>query len=285
MTHQSHLNQIHELAMTLAKRAGDTAVKMRQQSLSTEYKRGSELVTNADLAVDKLLSSGIRADYPSHQILAEESNPDWSTIKHADSPFWVLDPIDGTVNYAHGFDQSAISIAYCEGSKPLVGVVHNPFNGETFHAIHGQGAFLNGEKIAPTRLDNLQRALVGTGFPYDRSARAALMPKVAMILEHCGDIRRMGAASLDICNVACGRLDAYWESLSLWDHAGAQVIAKEAGCMFGHLNEGDPSVPEAYWCDDIIVANTGLYSPFKALLLESELESELEDNELDSKER
>lgn len=270
MSHQNHLNQIYQLALTLAERAGDTAVQMRKQSLSKEYKRGSELVTNADLAVDKLLTSGIKAAYADHQILAEESNPDWHRIEHNDTPFWVLDPIDGTVNYAHGFAQSAISIAYCEGSQPLVGVVHNPFNGETFHAIHGQGAFLNGDPISPSRQDNLQRALVATGFPYQRAARAELMPKVAMILEHCADIRRMGAASLDICNVACGRLEAYWESLSLWDHAAAQVIAKEAGCIFGHLNPGDPNIPEAYWCDDIIVASTELYSPFKALLLEAD---------------
>lgn len=265
-----HLDAVLQLAMELAHKAGDTIVGLRQHHLHLEFKQDHELVTNADLAADELICSGIRQAFPNHQILAEESNPHWERITQGAQPFWVIDPIDGTVNYAHGHLQSAISIAYCEGDEPLVGVVHNPFNGETFTAIKGQGAFLNGQPIKPSNEVRLERALVASGFPYDKSARAALMPKIGQILAHCADLRRLGAASLDICWVACGRLDAYWETLSIWDFAAAQVIAKEAGCVFGHLYEVPEHTPEAFWNQDILVTNLELYPSFKALLREAD---------------
>ncbi len=270
MSH-AHLASILELAQQLAFSAGKTVVELRQQSLNKEFKgEQAELVTNADLAADRLICQGIAERFPEHQILAEESNPHWHSIKTQAQPLWIIDPIDGTVNFAHGHAQSAISIAYCEGDEPLVGVVHNPFNQETFTAIKGQGAFLNGQAIKPSHEVNLSRALVATGFPYDRSQRAALIPRVQAILEHCADIRRLGAAALDICWVACGRLDAYWETLSIWDFAAAQVIAKEAGCAYGHLYPVPEHTPAAYWNKDIVVANADLYPSFKAILLESE---------------
>lgn len=268
---QEHLSSILVLAEQLALAAGRTVVAMREQQLQRDFKgENAELVTNADLAADHLICQGIRQAFPEHQILAEESNPHWHSIQAGAQPFWIIDPIDGTVNYAHGHQQSAISIAYCEGDEPLVGVVHNPFTLETFTAVKNGGAFLNGQPIVPSHEVRLDRALVGTGFPYDRNKRAELMPKIQAILEHCADIRRLGAAALDICWVACGRLDAYWETLSIWDFAAAQIVAKEAGAVFGHLYDVPDDVPEAYWNQNIIVANVDLYPSFKSILLEAD---------------
>ena len=266
---------ILEFATKIAEQAGDLIVQMRAYNqLNQNYKQGIELVTNADLASDKMITDAIKVKFPDHQILAEESNPDFDSIKHSEEPVWIIDPIDGTVNYAHHHHQVAISIAYAVKGKVQVAVVYNPFSAEMFTAIVNQGAWLNDQPIQCSQVKNLDKALVATGFPYDKKGQLPqLMRRLHGILEHCADVRRLGSAALDICWVALGRLDAYYESVSCWDFAAAQLIAREAGARFGHFLElPEGALPEMHG-DNLLISSPHLYDDLKAILLNAQLKS------------
>ncbi len=234
--------------------------------LQSSYKDGVELVTHADVKADHFISDAIRAAYPGHRILAEETAPDMRDISHYQGPLWIVDPIDGTVNYAHGHFQSAVSIAYAEQGRVQCGVVCNPFVSETFHAQRGMGAYLNDVPIRVGTKTALNRAIVATGFPYIKSDMTPLVRRLALVLNECADIRRLGAASLDICWVAMGRLDGYYENLSVWDFAAAQLIAREAGARYGHFKPVPEGVSEEFHPDNILVANDALYPQLLDLL-------------------
>ncbi|MEX2333302.1 MAG: inositol monophosphatase family protein, partial [Pseudohongiella sp.] len=193
---------------------------------------GQELVTEADIKADTLICDAIRARYPGHQILAEESAPDLAQLSQLEGPLWVIDPIDGTVNYAHGHQHSAVSIAWLVDGVLQTGVVYNPYSDEMFSAAKGQGATLNDQPIQVAQKTELRRALFATGFPYIKNDMELLIRRVGLMLTHCADLRRMGSAALDICWVAAGRLDVYYENLSVWDFAAAQLIAIEAGARY-----------------------------------------------------
>jgi len=231
---------------------------------------GQELVTEADIKADKLICDAIRARYPGHQILAEESAPDLAQLSQLEGPLWVIDPIDGTVNYAHGHQHSAVSIAWLVDGVLQTGVVYNPYNNEMFCATKGLGATLNGKPIQVAQKTDLRRALFATGFPYDKSDMAPLIRRVGVMLTHCADLRRMGSAALDICWVAAGRLDVYYENLSVWDFAAAQLIAIEAGARYGHFLPVPDGVSPVFHNKNILVSNTTLYAKSKEVLLQAE---------------
>lgn len=255
---------ISRLAQQLAQQAGEQIAQMRND-LTIEFKQGIELVTQADVAADRLITDGIQQAYPDHHIISEELAPDAS---YTEQPTWIIDPIDGTVNYAHGHSQVAVSIAFYHQGKPLVGVVYNPFQQELFHAIAGKGAWLNHQPIQCAATTELKRALVATGFPYDKSALAPIIDRVQTVLTHCADIRRLGSAALDICWVACGRMDAYYESVKLWDFAAARLIAIEAGAQAGHswTNDNSSEQPADWQCDHILISNPALFHEMQTLL-------------------
>lgn len=257
-----HETNVLTLALRLSKKAGDLIVKQRS-SLFVSFKDGVELVTQADVAADKLITTGIRKNYPDHVILSEELNPDQLTdTEH----LWIIDPIDGTVNFAHKHPQVAISIAYYHKGKARVAVVHNPFLDETFHAQAGRGARLNDLPIRCADKTELSRALIATGFPYVRNDLPRLMCRLEAVLENCADIRRIGSAALDICWVACGRLDGYYESVKPWDFAAAQLIAREAGAKFGHINNLPDGINPELCGENIIVASPALFDPLRQIL-------------------
>ena len=264
---------VPDFTRKLARSAGalSRAERSALEGLTTAFKGGSELVTNADLKADQFICDAIRAQFPGHRILAEESAPELLVAGY-DEPLWIIDPIDGTVNFAHDHDQSAVSIAYAEHGRIECGVVLNPFVDEMFHAVHGQGAWLNERRIQVAQKDSLRRALVATGFPYIKSREilAPIVKRLALVLEDCGDIRRLGSAALDICWVAMGRLDGYYESLSVWDFAAAQLIAQEAGARYGHFKPVPPGVSEVFHNEHILVANPTLYPQLLDLLQRSE---------------
>ncbi len=264
---------VPDFTRQLARSAGALirAERSALEGLTTAFKGGSELVTNADLKADQFICDAIRAQFPGHRILAEESAPELLVAGY-DEPLWIIDPIDGTVNFAHDHDQSAVSIAYAEHGRIECGVVLNPFVDEMFHAVHGQGAWLNERRIQVAQKDSLRRALVATGFPYIKSREilAPIVKRLALVLEECGDIRRLGSAALDICWVAMGRLDGYYESLSVWDFAAAQLIAQEAGARYGHFKPVPPGVSEVFHNEHILVANPTLYPQLLDLLQRSE---------------
>ncbi|MDA0689756.1 MAG: inositol monophosphatase family protein [Proteobacteria bacterium] len=257
-----------QFAMEIARQAGDLIVHEREVAgLQHDYKGGKELVTQADLQADELICSAIRARYPDHEILSEESSPDAGRIWERVQYVWIVDPIDGTVNYAHGHNQSAISIACVVGGDVAVAVVFNPFTDEMFHALQGEGAFRNGKPIAVARETELSRAIIATGFPYVKEGLGPMIRRVEAVLTHCADIRRLGSAALDICFLAMGRLDGYYESLSVWDFAAARLIALEAGAECGHFSELPAGADPQFHNKDLLIANPRLYPKLLELLV------------------
>ncbi len=256
-----------QFTIDLARRAGEMIRAERAEAdLQHMYKQGIELVTQADLKADKMICDAIRARYPEHHIISEESAPETAAVQSFTEPFWIIDPIDGTVNYAHGHIQSAVSIAYGEQGQVVTGVVFNPFTDEMFHAELGAGACLNGKAIAVATETDLRKAIIATGFPYKKDALEPIFANLQRILTHCADIRRLGSAALDICWLAAGRLDGYYESLSLWDFAAARLIAAEAGATCGHFSTVPDGVDPAFHDQDILIANPALFPKLQQLL-------------------
>jgi len=264
---QPNYSAILQFAQTIAREAGALIRDTRNRADVTHtFKHGNELVTNADLLADRLLCERIHASFPEHLILSEESSPNIGKVEEIQGGLWIIDPIDGTVNFAHGHIQSAVSVAFFDQQQARVGVVYNPFTDEMFAAESGRGATLNGKTIHVAQESDLRRALIATGFPYEKSDIAILVARVQTILTHCADIRRLGSAALDICWLAAGRIDGYYESLSVWDFAAAQLVATEAGARFGHFSALPESANPQLWGKDILVANPALYPQLYKLL-------------------
>lgn len=231
-------------ATDLAREAGQILNDgFRSPDLQISYKSRTNLVTDRDHAAERLIVSRILSAFGDDSIVAEEG----SSRSGAGSHIWYVDPLDGTNNYAHGLPFFCVSIGIYgrESGDPLVGVVFNPFLDELFTAAAGAGAFLNGAPIRVSAMEDLGKSLLATGFPYNKEDRArnnlnefnALLPRIQ-------GIRRMGSAAIDLCSVACGRLDGYWEGeLSPWDTAAGALIVREAG---GHVTryDGRPFSPD-----------------------------------------
>ena len=206
--------------------AGSIIKRSSTRPIEIQYKSPVSLVTETDRKVERVIIDIIRRQFPDHSILAEESEP-----KGNSSSKWIIDPIDGTTNFAHRLPMACVSIAFEENEIVKVGGVWNPFQGEWFWAELGKGASLNGKKIRVSKTKTLKESLLVTGFPYDRRERARyyLDFMEAFMLQTQG-IRRLGSAALDLCYLACGRFDGYWEfKLQPWDVAAGALIAKEAG--------------------------------------------------------
>lgn len=261
------ISAIADFAEELAAKAGQLIQRERtENALRTDYKQQTELVTHADVMADEMITGAIRDRFPDHRILSEETMPDLSQAEDLDTPLWVIDPIDGTVNYAYGHPQVAVSIAYAEQGRVQAGVVHAPFSGETFRATRGRGATLNGEPITHSGATVLRDSLFATGFPYTKDNLAPLLRRLEAMIHNCRDLRRIGSAALDICWVACGRLDAYYETVSPWDFAAARLIALEAGARAGHFSDVPEGYPEDLWWRDLLIAAPGVYDEIRALL-------------------
>lgn len=261
------LSEISEFAISTAREAGELVRREREHNtLRTDYKAQSELVTHADLMADELISKAIRQRFPGHRILSEESMPDLAQAEELETPLWIVDPIDGTVNYAYGHPQVAISIAYAEGGQVRTGVVHAPFSDETFAAEKHRGAWLNGSPIKHSGCQIPRQALFATGFPYHKDNLAPLLQRLDAMIHHCRDLRRIGSAALDICWVACGRLDIYYENVSPWDFAAARLIALEAGATAGHFGEVPDGMPPDLWGQDILISAPGVWEPVRQIL-------------------
>ncbi|WP_192037096.1 inositol monophosphatase family protein [Halomonas sp. YLGW01] len=259
-----------EIAVDIAKRAGQAILDARQsQDFSRRYKAGNELVTDTDVAVDTLIAHALEEHFPGEARLTEELSPDRDAIEQS-GVLWVVDPIDGTVNFAHGLPHVAVSIAWLRDGQAELGVVHAPFLDETYTAVRGEGAWCNGERIRVSRASRLADSLVATGFPYRRDSRPPLIRRLATVLEHCQDVRRNGAAALDLCNVACGRLDAYYESVSPWDFAAGVLIAREAGARTGHLYDCPSGIPEDLYGENLLVSTPDIHADLAKLLIRAD---------------
>ncbi|QEA39919.1 inositol monophosphatase [Pistricoccus aurantiacus] len=272
------------IAIEIAREAGRAIVEARRnQDFSHRYKKGSELVTDVDVAVDELIARRLDEQFGDEPRLTEELSPDES-ITDQQGPLWIIDPIDGTVNFAHGLSHVAVSIAWMKDGHTELGVVHAPFLGETFSALRGGGAWRhdesgkdrqgeNPQRIRVSCATSLARALVATGFPYRREGRAPLIRRLYHVLEHCQDLRRNGSAALDLCDVACGRLDAYYESVSPWDFAAGMLIAREAGARTGHLYDCPTGIPTDLYGENVIACAPDLYQRLSELLIRADTDS------------
>jgi len=210
--------------------AFESAGKLIRRSITrkkTISKKGEiDLVTEIDCAAEKLILKTIQKAFPGHAFLCEESSASGRS-KHR----WIIDPIDGTTNFAHSLPVCSVSIAYEENGIVRMGGVYDPVREELFYAEKGRGAYLNGKKIRVSKTKKLNDALLATGFPYDRRKDPDKYLKIFReFLMQAQEIRRLGSAALDLCYVACGRFDGYWEAkLNPWDKAAGMLILKEAG--------------------------------------------------------
>ncbi len=218
---------------TLARAAGNILRESFGQHLRVDHKGLIDLVSEADRQSEQYLLSRIRKLYPDDRIVSEESGVLAGTNAHA----WYVDPLDGTVNYVHGLPIYSVSIAYAQAGKLLLGVVYDPTHDELFSAESGVGAWLNGEPIHPASATDLDHALLVTGFPYDiRTNQDNNLDHYAHFALHSQGVRRLGSAALDLCDVACGRFDGFWElRLNAWDVAAGGLIAQQAGAVVTNL--------------------------------------------------
>ena len=231
------LDDLRKLATEIALEAGALlAERLRTATELDETKSSAtDMVTQVDRDAEALLVGRIRAERPDDAILGEEGGETAGTS----GVRWVLDPLDGTTNYLYGYPAFAVSVAAEVDGETAVGAVHDASRGETFVAIRGHGATVDGRPAAVSGKTDLSTALVGTGFAYrrdDRAAQAALLPRV---LPAVRDIRRAGAAALDLCWVGCGRLDGFYErGLQPWDLAAGALVVREAGGLTTRLADG-----------------------------------------------
>lgn len=217
----------------------------------------TDMVTEMDRASERLIAERIIAARPADAIVGEEGADRTGTS----GVRWLIDPIDGTTNYLYGHPGFAVSIAAELDGETVAGVVHVPLHHDVFSAVRGRGATRNGAPITVSSQRDIGDALVGTGFSYERERRARQAAVLLDVLPKVRDIRRMGAASVDLCSVACGRLDAYYErGLGPWDLAAGALIATEAGAVLGDLRGGAASG------DFVLAAAPEIFEPLRALL-------------------
>jgi myo-inositol-1(or 4)-monophosphatase len=260
------IDELLQLAVRLAVEAGTMVRRGRAAEgiADADTKSSStDVVTEFDRASEALIVAGIRAARPDDGIVGEEgtSSPGTSGIH------WLVDPIDGTTNFLYGLPGYAVSIAarasVDDPADTLVGVVYVPATDELFTATRDGGAFVNGTPIRCSATTDLSLALVGTGFSYQPERRRVQARRVAEMLPRVRDIRRLGAAAPDLCYVAAGRLDVYFEQfLGPWDLAAGELIAREAGCTVGAI-EGGPVQPGS-----VLVATPALFDGARALIRE-----------------
>ncbi len=239
VTATSDLDDLRTLAERVARRAGalllDGAGRVRAE-VSTKS-TGTDMVTEMDRASEALITDGLLGARPHDGILGEEG----VDIAGTSGVRWVVDPLDGTTNYLYGFPGFNVSIAAEVDGQAAVGVVYDVVRDELFSAARGTGATRDGQPIRPSGATELWHALLGTGFAYDPDRRRRQAQVLVDVLPQVRDVRRQGAAALDLCSVACGRLDAYYErGLAPWDLAAGGLIATEAGAVVTDLDGAAP---------------------------------------------
>src|SRR5213082_1132953 len=238
------MHPILNIAVRAARRAGSIINRAALDSggLRVTSKRAKDFVTQVDHAAEEAIIDIVRKSYPEHGLLAEESGaakPDAEVV-------WIIDPLDGTTNFIHGFPQYCVSIAVEHRGALAHAVVYDPVRNELFTASKGRGAFLNDRRIRVSKCLRLDDALVGTGFPFKELGRVDLyLRQLRSLMEKSSGVRRAGAAALDLAYVACGRLDAFWElGLSPWDVAAGALLIQEAGGLVGDM-KGDQTFLES----------------------------------------
>lgn len=247
------LTHAREVAVDAARRAGGLLRDRLSSIREIRHKGVVDIVTDVDVASERLISSLILDAFPDHTILGEEGGTQTGNPRHR----WIVDPLDGTTNYAHGFPFFCVSIGFETDGELTLGAVYDPLADELFLAQAGQGATLNGKPIGVSSRDVLADGLLATGFPYDRSHFSRALGSFETLSMLSLAVRRAGSAALDMCYVACGRLDGYWEhEVRAWDIAAGTVIVREAG---GQVTATDGS-PFTLAANQVLASNGLLHS-------------------------
>lgn len=253
-----------EIAVGVARTAAATTRRMRSRAISdvTSKSTQTDIVTAADRAVERQVVGALRAVRPRDSVLGEEYGPDGDHAA-AGGVRWIVDPIDGTVNYLYGLPVYAVSIAAEVAGVVVAGVVRNAVGGVEWTALRGRGAFRAGRRLSGSRQTRLEQSLVATGFGYGPDRRAHQAAVLAGLIPRVRDIRRFGAAAVDLCLAAEGLVDAYYEKgLNRWDYAAGELIAREAGLVVSGLAGAPPSG------DLVIAAPPALFGPLHDRLAE-----------------
>lgn len=251
------LNQVQNIV----RRAGEIILAHWDRPKDIEYKGRVDLVTQTDIAVESFLTRELSALLPASTFLAEES----AAENELGQLTWIVDPLDGTTNFAHCLPAVATSVALWQDSKIELGVVHLPKTGECFGAQRNRGAWLNDCPISVSVQGDIEQALVATGFPYAKRERIEeIMPMLRTVLSTCLGMRRMGAAAVDLAYTACGRFDAFYElGLKPWDTAAGWLLVQEAG---GRVSQFSPLAEYALGADSILASNSHLHQDMADLL-------------------
>ena len=258
----SERDEVLALAVRLGREAGELQRERYESELHIETKSAPvDLVTEVDHACEKLIVDALGRERPGDAILAEEG----SGSDRADATWrWIIDPVDGTTNYAHGYPRFCVSIGVEHEGRREIGVVYDPLLDELYHAVRGGGAFRNERPIQVSRETALDCALLATGFAYDRRASEVdNLDHFATFLKRARALRRDGSAALDLCYVAAGRLDGYWElKLQPWDVAAGYLIVEEAGGRCSDFAGGGPNRSGA----QVVASNGGVHDDMLSVL-------------------
>src|ERR1700678_4655180 len=256
------MNQFLDVAIAAAREAGAVVLAEHSRPQKISYKGGGDRVTETDKRSEAIVVGRLRREFPDHRIVAEEGS---SGATAASRYEWHVDPLDGTTNFAHGYRCFAVSIALLEEGVPLVGVVFNSVADELFSAARGQGAYLNAKPIHVSNAERMAVSLVATGFPTHKRGDNVNIHYYWHFTLHSHGVRRDGSAALDLCSVACGRFEAFWEfGLKSWDTAAGILLVQEAGGKVTDLSGG------AYRAGgpDILVSNGRIHDEMQTTAAE-----------------
>jgi myo-inositol-1(or 4)-monophosphatase len=248
-------------AIAAAEKSGELIKRSVGRNKNVSFKGAIDLVTDIDKRSEKMIRDHLAKKFPAHQFLGEEGGGG----KEGCSYRWIVDPIDGTTNFVHDFPYFSVSIALELDCQPIVGVVYDPVHGEMFTAVKGQGAFLNGKRIKISKVKDMKKSLLCTGFAYEiKDAQDSNVEHFVDFLMSSQAVRRMGSAALDICYVACGRFDGFWEiGLKPWDTAAAVLVLREAGGKLSKFNGGNYS----HYDKEILATNGLIHGQMKKVLM------------------
>lgn len=242
-----------KFAVYLARESGKIQREYYRKRFSIRFKGDINLVTDVDIACQERIVSLIEKEFPGDEVIAEEKDNTFDGTKNR----WIIDPLDGTTNYAHGYPFFCTSVAYEVAGDIVAGAVYNPVFDELFYGTKGEGAFFHNEKLSVSGIDRLKASLLSTGFPYDLPTNPSNnIGHFINFLHHAQAVRRDGSAALNLCYVACGRFEGHWElRLNPWDMAAGDLIVREAGGVVTNIAGGPFSI---YASDAGIVATNGL---------------------------
>ena len=248
-------------AIDVAREAGALIAELSTQPLEIKHKRRFDLVTVADRRSEALIVGKLRQRFPDHAIVAEEGGNHRSSSEYC----WYVDPLDGTTNYAHGFPVYCVTLGLAQRGEVIAGVVYDPTRNETFIAERGAGAYLNGQRLHVSPTETLNDSLLATGFPPFASNHDLNIQFYYRFTELSHGVRRAGSAALDLCTVAAGRFEGFWElKLNAWDKAAGTLMVTEAGGRIGDVRGN----PFNLLADDVLVSNGLVHDQMLAVFAE-----------------